>query len=272
MILLNAKSLEELQTESSAALSELWFSTSPGAIAKLFLNIINKQESDLYDVLTLNLVQAFVSTATDDFLDAIGVLLHCFRNADEEDDDYRYRVTNQILNMATSNETAIRLAALSTEGVQDVMLKKYSFGSGSFSVLIVSDSPITSPSILNSVEVNVEKVVGFGIKFNIINPDLNNVKIQIKLLLKDTVSDGDGQEIKFNVKDALKTYLTTKNIGDPIVIPQITQTIMNVDNEIVSYSCEKLTINGKTTMFVDQDCKWTERFMLSSDPDAIIIS
>jgi hypothetical protein len=271
MILLNSKSFDQLQAAAKEKLTELGFSTAPGAIAKLFLSIVNRNIADLYDVLTLNHVQAFVSTATDEYLDAIGRMLACDRLTGESNDDYRYRICNQVLNSATANETAIRLAALSTEGVQDVVLKKFSFGSGSFSVMIITDSPTASDALLEVVRINVEQVAGYGVKFNVTNPDIKTVKIKIKLLTKDNISTGVSQDVKFYVRDALKEYFTTRKIGESIYTNQITQVIMDVNKGIVSYICESFKIDGKTNMYVNQDCKWNERFMLSSDPDAIII-
>lgn len=272
MILLNAKSFDDLQISSNQKLKEIGFSDSPGSIAKLFLNIINDNIADLYNVLQLNHVQAFVSTATDEYLEAIGMLVNCTKIDGESNDDYRYRISKQILSTATANETAIRLAALSTEGVQDVILKKFSFGAGSFTVLVISDEPVTNNALLETVKMNIETVTGYGIKTNVVNPDIYTVKIKIKLFNKDTIDTSVDQDIKYYTRDALKKYFTTRKIGEGLYIDQITQVIMDVNTSIVSYTCEDFKINGISCMFLNQECKWNERYMLSSDPDAIIIS
>ena len=123
MIVLNTKTFEELKDEATVDLTSVGFSTSPGSIAKLFLNIVNKNIANLYNTLTVNHLRAFVTTSDGEALDAIGVLLHCTRLKDETDDNYRYRITQQCLTLATSNETAVRLTALTVEGVEDVILK-----------------------------------------------------------------------------------------------------------------------------------------------------
>ena len=119
MIVLNTKTFDELKEEAISDLQAVGFNTSPGAIAKLFMNIVNQNIANLYDTLTVNHIRAFVTTADGAALDAIGVLVQCFRLKDETDDNFRYRIVNQCLTLATSNETAIRLTALTVEGVND---------------------------------------------------------------------------------------------------------------------------------------------------------
>ena len=155
MIVLNTKTFEELQVEATADLQAVGFNTDPGAVAKLFMNIVNKHIANLYNTLTVNHLRAFVSTADGDALDAIGLLLQCFRLAGETDDNYRYRITQQCLVLATSNETAIRLTALTVDGVKDVVLKPYSMGAGSFTVIVLSDEDVTSTGILEAVRVEL---------------------------------------------------------------------------------------------------------------------
>lgn len=271
MILLNTKTFEELQEEDLNNLQNVGFSTSAGSIAKLFLGIINRNIADLYDVLTLNHVQSFVSTATGSYLEAVGALVACERLLGEEDADYRYRISKSILSTATANETAVRLAALSVTGVRDAILKKYTYGTGSFSVLITTDSPVPSPEIIASVQSNVEKVTAYGTRFEVTGPDVVSVKLTLKLMTKDTTSIAVSQDLKYSVRQALRDFFATRQVGEAITPSQITQEVMNVNTSIVTYTCERFNINGSPAMFVNQDCRWNERFMLSADPDALII-
>ena len=112
MIVLNTKTFDELKEEATSDLQAVGFNTSPGAIAKLFMNIVNQNIGNLYDKLTVKHIRSFVTTADGAALDAIGVLFQCFRLKDETDDNFRYRIVNQCLTRATSNETAIILTAL----------------------------------------------------------------------------------------------------------------------------------------------------------------
>lgn len=272
MILLFDKTKDDLNKKAEAALLKAGFNISPGSIAKLLLGIINESLSDFYETLKINHLQSFVSSATGDFLKAIGSLVNCTKLDTDTDDTYRLRITKQILNTATANETSIRIAALSIPSVQDVVLKGYSYGAGSFTVLVVTEDLVTNEATLVSVYDAVNEVVGYGIKFNVINPDINTVKIKIKLLVKDYISDGQSIDVRNLVRIALQKYLTSRAIGEELIINEISQIVMDVDNTIIDYTCEDFRINNVLSKYINQGCRWNERYMLSTDPSSIIIN
>lgn len=271
MILMLNKSFDDLQEKAKAKLTELGFSTDPGSIVKLLLGIINEEFAEAYEALTISHTQAFLSTATGEFLDGIGLLLSCKRYSEEEDEDYRYRISKQILTTATSNETSVRLAALSVQGVKDVVLRNYALGAGSFSALILTEDREGDVVAVEQVRDAISKVAGYGIKFEVESPRPVEVKIKIKLITKDTVSDMDRQDLKYLVSNSLKDYFNTRKIGEPIIINQITQRTMEVSKDIISYACEDFRVDRKLSVYVNQECRWNERFIVSPEPDAILI-
>lgn len=271
MIVLNTKTFEELKTEATSDLQAVGFNTSPGAIAKLFMNIVNKNIANLYNTLTINHIRAFVTTSDGAALDAIGVLVQCFRLKDETDDNFRYRIVNQCLTLATSNETAIRLTALTVEGVTDVILKPYSMGAGSFTVIVLSDEDVTAKGILEAVKQKLLDIHGYGIRYNVVSPTLTYVTIKQRLYLKDTLSDIEKQEIRYDVQLALTEYLSNMKIGEDIIIDKITQIIMNVSENIIQESNMAFYINGEKALYVNQSCRWFERFIVSKEVDNVVI-
>ena len=271
MIVLNTKTFDELKEEATSDLQAVGFSTSAGSIAKLFMNIVNKNIANLYNTLTVNHLRAFVTTADGDALDAIGILLQCKRLVDESDDNYRYRITQQCLVLATSNETAIRLTALTVDGVEDVVLKPYSMGAGSFTVIVLSNEDITDKGILNAVYQKLLKVHGYGIRYNVVSPTLTYVSIKQRLYLNENLSDIEKQEIRYNVQLKLSEYLNSLSIGEDIIIDKITQIIMNVSSDIIQESNMAFWINGEKALYVNQKCRWFERFILSKETDNVVI-
>lgn len=269
---MNTKTFEELKQESTQQLEAIGFSTSPGAIAKLFMNIVNKNIANLYTTLTVNHLRAFVTTSDGDALDAIGELLLCKRLFNENDDNYRYRITNQCLTLATSNETAIRLTTLTVDGVSDCILKPYAMGAGTFSVIIITDNHITNiQQVINEVKEKLLTVHGYGIRFNVITPTLNYIKIKHKVYINSMISDIEKQEIKYNIQLALSEYLNNLKIGEYIITDKITQLIMNVSENIIQESNINLYINGVKALYNNQSCRWFERFVLSTDVDNCVI-
>lgn len=271
MDVLNTKTLDELIEESTEQLQSIGFSTAPGAIAKLFMNIINQNISNLYNTLTVNHLRAFVTTAKDEALDAIGVLVHCKRLDNESNDNYRFRITNQCLTLATSNKTAIRLTALIVDGVQDVILKPYSMGAGSFTIIVITDDDVTESNTLETVKENLLDVHGYGIRFNVVSPTLTYVSIKQRIFIKDNLSDNEKQEIRYNVQLALTKYLSNLSIGEDIITDKITQVIMNVSNSIIQESNISFYINGEKALYVNQSCRWFERFIASKESDNVVI-
>lgn len=254
------------------ALQKAGIDHRPGGIARLFLNIMNQHLSEFYETLSLMHANAYVSTATGDALDKIGIMLACERNANESDDRYRYRMTRQVLSAASSNETAIRLAALSVDEVQDVVLKRYALGVGSFSLLVLTENLDTQQSVLEKVRDVVDEKVGYGINYTVDGPKLKPLKLTIKLILKDSVNDAKSQEIKAEVREAIRKLMRSKGIAESFAMDELAQHILNVSPYIVSYVVERLTVDGQSVVHVSQHCNWNERFVISSEPDAIIIA
>lgn len=270
-MLQNIKTYETLTQETEQRLLELNINNNPGGIARLFLNIVNREIADLYETLSLNHANAFISTATGEALEAIGSMLNCQRQLGELDDEYRARITKQTQSLATANQTAIRLAALSVDGVVDVVLKPYVYGAGSFSLLVLIDALNTADDIMQRVRDVVEPIIGYGIKYEIIQPILKPVSLSLKLILKESVDTAKAQEIKYEVREAVRSYLLTRTIAEEITTAELTQRVMNVHSDISSFICEDMKINGVRVSFINQTCGWNERFTTSSEPDAIII-
>lgn len=271
MIVLNTKTFDELQTESLKELTNIGFSDSPGTIARLFLSIINKNLSTFYTILTVNHLRAFLSTSDGNALDAIGGLLQCKRTSGETDDDYRYRISQQCLVLASSNETAIRLAALTTEGVYDVKLKPYAMGTGTFTVIVIVEAGYDADIVNDAVINKISETVGYGIKFKVVTPTLTYVKFKYKLYLKDNVSDADAQTIKYEVQSNLADYINTLEVGEDILIDKLTQVIMNTSENILNIQNLEYWINNQKALYVNQSCRWFERFTLSTEIDNVII-
>lgn len=269
MILINNKTFEELCNESDVSLSELGFSTTPGSFAKLFSDIINKHISDFYETLTTNHMQSFVTTASGYYLDSIGSMLNCTRNVDELDDDYRKRICHQTLSLSKANETSIRLAVLNCDGVDDVVLKKYSHGPGSLTIV-----PVTKDVSINNiaaVEEAIQDVVSCGEKVIVKAPSFKYVKFNISLSLLLSIDDIVKQSIKNEVKTAITKYINSLKVGEVLIINELTQRIMEVDDRIINYSCDTFSINNQKCLFMNQSCRWDEKFIISPDLNSVNI-
>lgn len=269
MILIHNKDFINLNKQTEEVLANQGFSTTPGSVAKLFTNIINKNISDFYETLTINHVQSFITTATGDYLNAFGTLLNCERRDEEEDDNYRKRITNQTLSLAKANETSIRLAVLAIDGVDDVVLKRYSHGPGSMSIIPVCRK--TTENLLGSVEEAVYNTISCGEKVIVKPPTLKYVKMTVGLTFSVDTDDVLKQSISIAVRQAIVSYINSLKVGHPLIINEITQRIMEVDERIITYGCESFKINNNNCLYINQGCRWDEKFAISPDANSIIV-
>lgn len=271
MKVLNTKTFDELVKESNADLEAAGFSPKPGGIARLFMNIVNSNVANLYSALTVNHLRAFVTTSDGVALDAIGELLQCFRRPNESDDNYRYRISNQCLTLATSNEVAVRLAILSVDDVDDCVVKPFGMGAGSFSIVVLPSATSDTNTVLNNVYNAVNEIHAYGIRFDIATADNSYIKLRQRVILDGNLSDIEKQEARYAAYQAVSEYINSLNIGQSIITDSITQAIMNSHEGIIQEVNDGLWINGEKCPYVNQKPRWRERYVFSLDPDALVI-
>ena len=283
MILISNKDFSSLSETTMERLNAAGFTTTPGGIAKLFADILNKNISDFYDTLTINHMQAFITTATGEFLDAIGVLLNCVRKTDETDEDYRNRITHQVLSLSMANETAIRLTVLQVDGVEDVILKRYSHGPGSFTVVPLINVSYEVAAVLKAVEEAVLKVCSYGEKVVVKAPTIKYVKMTVSLIFSINTTDVERQNTAVAVRENIISYINSLSAGSPFLVNELTQRIMNMESsitgqsydyskdKIINYSCADFKINNQTCLLINQGARWDEKFAVSPDTNAITV-
>ena len=145
-------------------------------------------------------------------------------------------------------------------------------GSGTFSIILIIDRTYDSDAVIKLVEEQVDKTVGYGIKYNVITPTLTFVKFGFKLFMNETISDADAQSIRYDVQSNISEYINSLAVGEDIMIDKITQVIMNTSDRIISHQNTAFYINNIKAIYVNQSCMWFERFALSTDVDNIVIS
>ena len=268
MELITNKSVEKIRDKILARLQELGVNVTPGSIARLFSIVMAEELGEFYKDFNTAHLMYFLSTAKEQFLDAIGALVNCFRITDETDEDYRYRISKSTLTLAKANETCIRITALMVQGVQDVVLQKASHGPGTFSVIIINDG--TNLNVINDVYNATKDVAAYGVKVQVYEPINKSVKLKIKLQYQQ-MTDSEAFEIKQYVTNVIRQFLSSRGIGQEFNTQELTRLILNVDSRIKKFSPLQFVINTKTYDFININCRWNERFVLSSEPDAITI-
>lgn len=271
MILLD-KDLDTIMKETLKELAGMGVNDPPpGNVTRLLLTVMNRQLGEYYKTLKLNHAQAFVSKATGPFLDLIGELLDCQREPHEanEDESYRYRITKQIQIVASANRTAVRLAALSVDGVQDVMMRRFTHGTGSFSVYVITESMYTPQETLDAVQEAIDEMEAYGVRGEVFRPIIRTVEIKARLVFHKRVADLDRKLAIAQAYDDLLHYVNGRNVGEPIVINEIQNIIHSIHEDIRDVILFDYKIDNRPVLPVNQVCAWNERFVESSRANAI---
>lgn len=236
--------------------------TDPGSVARTFLEVLTEEFYEFYTELDLAVTMGFVSTAAGRYLDLIGALLDCERELDETDENYRSRIVNQVYVVAGANLTAIRLKALSVEGVNDVIFKEYSHGTGSFSCYVITDDVQTSNSVLSAVQSAIDDTKAYGIYAEVKSPVLIPVELMVRLVFSSDAGTAEKTTIRQSVMNAVRTYIDNLGMGETIIINEIIQVIMDVSTKIRDLDIYGMTVNGISQYVANTSCKWEERFIL----------
>lgn len=218
---------------------------NPGSIARAMVEAYNKQISNVYGSLNLSLTSRFLSTATGSDLDMIGRLLSCYRlNPSETDENFRYRISQQVFTAANSNRTAVTLQALSIPGVKNVKIDEFGAGNGSFILYVLTDELIPSFDLLEEVRQKINnEVKAFGIKSIIKAPEL--VQISIEVTAKQKQSSNIPQNvIKEILTKSVSDILDEVDMGQTVSYNQLATTLQSAINN-VDVDILKISIDNK---------------------------
>jgi hypothetical protein len=260
------KTQSEVLADLQARLTEKTDITNvdPGSVARTFLDVLSEEFYEFYSELDLSVTMGFVSTATGSYLNMIGQLLNCPRNAGETDDNYRARITNQVYIVAGANLTSIRLKGLTVDGVKDLVFKQYTHGAGSFTCYVISQTPDTDRSTLSAVQSIIDDTKAYGVYAEVLSPVLIPVELMVRLVFSNDVSTAEKGTIRQNASMALGNYIGNLSMGDSFILNEAIQQIMDVSPKIIDLDIYGLAINNTQKFIGNVDCKWNERFILDS--------
>lgn len=217
---------------------------SPGSIARSILEIVNKQIEEEYVYLETYLPMTFLSTATGNYVDLIGALLHVTRNTNESDTNYKYRISNQVFAAAGANYVAIQLACLSVAGVKDVLIVPYAYGIGSFAVYVVTDDQNTSDSILADVQTAIDTTKALGVYGVAEKPKVKIVDVNFSLYFDSTASATDIATTTKYVLKRIKYNLDNTVIGVNVHTDRILSGVIDLSPKLISVTVNSIKVNG----------------------------
>lgn len=154
----------------------------------------------------------------------------------ESDDNFRYRISNTALASEKANETAIRLAALSVNGVADVVLIPYSRGIGSYDVLVIPTEGIASASLVSSVQNAIDGVQAYGMKGIAKSPTVVPVDLEVVIVFSDGTTITEQENLLEDIKVSIENYIVNIPVGGEFILNELRQQIMDVSPKIKDHT------------------------------------
>jgi len=162
----------------------------------------------------------------------------------ESDTNYRYRLSKKVTEAEAANETAIRLAALTTPGVADVIIKPRYRGIGTCGIIVKSITPVASDNLIDNVEINVLKVQGLGSVTFVQKQKEIGFAMKTRVWYKKRLTPDELDEIEMAMTDAIFTYVNNLDLGEPIYIDRMMSALFATSDNIATF--------GGTTKLVDE--------------------
>ena len=153
----------------------------------------------------------------------------------EDDSNYRYRITNIVLAAEAANETALRLAILSTNGVADVILIPRYRGIGTFGAILKSVTPTVSQDLIDNVTANVSSILAYGDVPFIRKPIETGVAMSLIVHYDMALSDDDLTQIESDLTTKITDYVDNLDIGQSFYVNRMVSNLFSVSSHITNF-------------------------------------
>ena len=153
----------------------------------------------------------------------------------ESDANYRYRITNRALEAEAANQTAIRLAVLSTPGIADVVLVPRYRGLSTFAAILKAVTPTVSDGLIDAVQSNLMRVIAFGDIAYVRRPKETGVSMKLSVYYSAQLSDDELTNIETTMTDLIKTYVNSLDIGETFLVNRMVSNLFSVSDKIANF-------------------------------------
>lgn len=150
----------------------------------------------------------------------------------ESDANFRFRIANRVLEVEAANETSVRLAALSTPGVADVVLIPRYRGIGTFGLLVEATTPTVSDSLIDEVQARVSLIQGLGTIAYIRKPYEAGIVLRTTIEYYQRFDDDTLTEIEYDLEQVVREFIEELGIGDSFSINQLVARMFGVSENI----------------------------------------
>lgn len=163
----------------------------------------------------------------------------------ESDTEYRFRLSKALTTRFGSNETSIRIAALSQPGIADVRINEFARGAGTFDVLLIPRGNKVTEAVKANTLRAIEQVTSFGISARVKEPEYVRFKIIISLRFDRKTTESRRQVLRSQVESSVLTYMGTIPIGGQFIVNQLRAAVLDTSSDIIDLTIQEICLNGK---------------------------
>ncbi|RMG74301.1 MAG: hypothetical protein D6710_01930 [Nitrospirae bacterium] len=139
----------------------------------------------------------------------------------ETDDEFRFRILNQVLAAPTANAASIRLALASSPDIARVELLEFSRGAGTFDALLVPVGNTLSTDTRRIAQRAIEEVSAFGINGRVVEPEYVKFRVSVQLIPKQSLGLGALDANKISAKNAILAHFDSIPLGGELIINRL---------------------------------------------------
>ena len=153
----------------------------------------------------------------------------------ESDNNYRYRLTQKVVDAEAANETALRLAALSVPGVADVIIKKHYRGIGTYGIIVKSITPTISDRLIDEVAERVIKKEGYGSARFVRGQKQVGFALKTRVWYKKQLDDDTLDDIEGAMEDIVRGHVNNLDLGETLYTDRLVAELYGVSVEIEGF-------------------------------------
>jgi uncharacterized phage protein gp47/JayE len=158
----------------------------------------------------------------------------------EPDEEYRARIIQGVRSLATSNTTALRLAALSVDHVRDAKVIERPFGPATAKVIFAVDYGALGTELAD-IQTAVEKTRAAGCYVQVTAATTFNVEIGYAVQL-DRPDTRDA--VSSSVNSAIRSYMGSMTIGQPLRRSQLLERMFRAAPTALDITITSIKVNG----------------------------
>lgn len=150
----------------------------------------------------------------------------------EIDANYRFRLSQRVVEAQGANPTAIQLTALTVPGVADLVYLPYHRGIGTSDLILKSTTPVITNSLITAVQEAVDQATSAGNTTKVRGPVEVGIALVATLTLNQAVSIDTQTQIINNATNNVINYINSLDIGQELILNQIVERILSTSSVI----------------------------------------